>query len=97
VRARLVAKAEDWAWSSTRALIAGADDHVVKVAPALARVGDFAAFLGADFDEALSYAALRKAESVGRPVGSAQWLEDMEALSGLKLAPQKRGPKPRVD
>jgi putative transposase len=95
VRARLVARAEDWAWSSTRALIAGADDHVVKVAPALARVGDFAVFLGEAFDEALSYAALRKAESVGRPVGSAEWLEDMEVLSGLKLVPQKRGPKPK--
>jgi hypothetical protein len=40
------------------------------VGPALERVGDFAAFLGEPFDEAMSYAALRKAESVGRPVGS---------------------------
>lgn len=46
VRARLVTRAEDWLWSSTRALIAGADDHVVSVAPALERVGDFSAFLG---------------------------------------------------
>jgi putative transposase len=97
VRARLVAKPEDWAWSSTRALLAGADNHVVTVAPALERVGDFAAFLGEEFDEALSYAALRKAESVGRPVGSAQWLAEMEKRSGLALAPQKRGPKPRVE
>jgi putative transposase len=95
VRARLVKRPEDWAWSSTRALIAGTDDHVVKVAPALARVGDFAAFLGEDFDEALSYAALRKAESVGRPVGSAEWLAEMEERSGLALAPRKRGPKRR--
>lgn len=93
VRARLVARAEDWAWSSTRALLAGEDDHVVKVAPALERVGNFAAFLGEEFDEALSYAALRKAESVGRPVGSKEWLADMEARTGLKLAPGKRGPK----
>ena len=93
VRARLVARAEDWAWSSTRALIAGADDHVVSVAPALERVGDFAAFLGEEFDEALSYAALRKAESVGRPVGSAAWLADMEARTGKVLVAGKRGPK----
>ena len=93
VRARLVARAEDWVWSSTRALIAGADDHVVSVAPALERVGDFAAFLGQGFDEALAYAALRKAESVGRPVGSAAWLAEMEARTGKVLAPQKRGPK----
>jgi putative transposase len=93
VRARLVKQAEDWRWSSTRALIRGEDDHVVKIAPALERVGDFAAFLGEEFDEELSYAALRRAESVGRPIGSAEWLEDMEERTGRKLAPQKRGPK----
>ena len=96
VRARLVARAEDWAWSSTRALLAGDDDHVVQVAPALERVGDFAAFLGEAFDEALNYAGLRKAESVGRPVGSKAWLAEMEARTGLVLAPQKRGPKSRA-
>jgi putative transposase len=96
VRARLVVRAEDWPWSSTRALMAGEDDHVVKVGPALERVGDFAAFLGEPFNEALSYAALRKAESVGRPIGSPEWLADMEAKTGLTLAPQRRGPKPRV-
>lgn len=96
VRARLVDRAQDWEWSSTRALISGKDDHVVKVAPALERVGNFAAFLGQPFDETLSYAALRKAESVGRPVGSPEWLADMEARTGLTLAPQKRGPKPKA-
>ena len=93
VRARLTARAENWQWSSTRALIAGEDDHVVRVAPALERVGDFAAFMGEEFDEALGYAALRKAESVGRPVGSKEWLADMEARTGKALAPQKRGPR----
>jgi putative transposase len=96
VRARLVARAEDWPWSSTRALIAGKSDSYVTVEPALERVGHFAAFLGERFDEALSYAALRKAESVGRPVGSAEWLADMEARTGKVLRPQKRGPVPRV-
>jgi len=91
VRARLVGKPEEWQWSSTRALLAGVDDHVVTVAPALERVDDFAAFLGEEFDDALAYAALRKAESVGRPVGSGAWLADMEARTGVKLAPGKRG------
>jgi putative transposase len=91
VRARLVARAEDWAWSSTRALIAGKDDHVVAVAPVLERVGEFAAFLGQEFDEDVGYAALRRAETIGRPVGSAAWLAAMEARSGRVLAPGKRG------
>lgn len=93
VRARLVARAEDWSWSSARAHIAGEDDCVVKVAPALERVGDFRAFLREDFDEAFTYAALRHAETIGRPVGSREWLEDMESRTGLALLPGKRGPK----
>lgn len=95
VRARLVSRADDWRWSSVRAHFAGADNHVVKVAPALERVGDFRTFLGEDFDEAFTYAALRKAETIGRPVGSAAWLEDMAEKTGRQLLPAKRGPKPK--
>ena len=97
VRARRVARAGDWRWSSTGALLAGQDDTVVRVAPALSRVGDFAAFLDEDFDEAATYGPLRKAELVGRPVGTSAWLTAMEARTGLTLAPGKRGPKPRAE
>ena len=96
VRARLVERADEWCWSSVRAHLAGEDDDVVRVAPALERVGDFATFLGEEFDEALSYAALRQAESVGRPIGSREWLAEMEERTGRALAPGKRGPKPRT-
>lgn len=70
VQARLVPRAEDWRGASTRRLLSGQDDDVVTVAPALERVGDFAAFLGKAFDEELTYADLRKAESVGRSIGA---------------------------
>ena len=95
VRARLAARPEDWAWSSVYAHFAGQDDQVVKVAPALERIGDFRAFPGEPFDEAFTYAALRHAETIGRPVGSPEWLEDMEQQSGLALLPRKHGPKPK--
>ena len=95
VRASLVDRAADWRWSSVRAHVAGEDDRVVKVAPLLERVGDFAAFLDESFDEASTYAALRKAESVGRPVGSKDRLAEMEAKTGRKLAAGPRGPKPK--
>ena len=62
----------------------------------MGRFGDFAAFLGEDFDEAFTYAALRKVESIGRPVGAVQWLEDMARKTRQQLLPAKRGPKPRV-
>ena len=96
VRARLVTRAQDWPWSSVRAHFAEVDDHVVRVAPALDRIGDFCRFLSEDFDEAFTYAALRRAETIGRPVGSAQWLEDMATRLGKPLLPGKRGPKPRA-
>jgi putative transposase len=96
VRARLVGRAEDWQWSSVRAHFGGEDDDVVRVAPALERVGDFKAFLGEAFDEAFTYAALRKAETLGRPIGSREWLEDMATRTGLPLLPRKRGPKPKA-
>jgi putative transposase len=51
--------------------------------------------LGETFDEALTYSQLRKAEGLGRPIGSPEWLEEMEARSGKVLRPQKRGPKPQ--
>ena len=64
---------------------------------AMERAGNFAAFLGRDFDEALTYAALRKAESLGLPVGSSEWLEDMARQTGQKLLPAKRGPKAKAN
>jgi putative transposase len=59
------------------------------------RVGDLAAFLSEDFDEALTFSALRKAESISRPVGSPEWLAGMETRTGRTLAAGKRGPNPR--
>ena len=42
-----------------------------------------------------TYAALRHAGTIGRPVGSPEWLEGMESRTGPALLPGKRGPKPR--
>ena len=82
VRARLVKRAADWRWSSVRAHFAGADDHVVRVAPVLERVGDFAAFLAEEVDEAAAFAPLRQAESIGRPIGNPEWIEALERRTG---------------
>src|SRR3984885_11791432 len=67
VRARLVAHAEDWRWSSVRAHLAGNDDGLVSVGPVLERVKDFAALIADPSDEA-GFAALRRAEHTGRPL-----------------------------
>jgi len=96
VRARLVERAEDWAWSSVRAHLAGEDDTLVAVHPALERYGDFAAFLGSPADYTESWQMLRRAETTGRPIGAREWIEEIEKRTGRVLAPQKRGPKARV-
>jgi putative transposase len=97
VRARLTARAEDWPWSSARAHLAGHDDGVVKVAPLLDRIGDFAAFLDQPFDENTEYAALRRSETIGRPLGDKDWIGRLEREHARNLAPRKRGRKPRQD
>ena len=95
VRARLVARAADWPWSSARAHLAGRDDKVVTVAPVLERVGDFARFLADSLDEDAAYAALRRAETIGRPIGDPDWIDALETRTGRSLKPGKRGRKPQ--
>jgi len=45
VRARLIARTEDWPWSSVRAHINGVDDGLVTVRPVLDRIPHFAELL----------------------------------------------------
>jgi putative transposase len=92
VRARLVKRTADWRWSSVKAHLAGADDRVVRVAPVIERFGDFAAFLAEEVDEAAAFAPLRRAESIGRPIGSPDWIAALERRTGRSLAPGKPGP-----
>jgi putative transposase len=96
VRARLVERAQDWRWSSVAAHLAEKDDALVRVAPLLDRYGGFSDFLGDPADDADNWRALRQAETSGRPIGNAEWIAMIEARTGRTLAPQKRGPKPKI-
>ena len=96
VRARLVAHAEDWRWSSVAAHLAGQDGALVTVAPVLERYGNFADFLGDPVADEAEWRALRMSETSGRPIGSSDWLDALEASTGRTLHPRKRGPKPKT-
>ena len=93
VRARLVRRAQDWRWSSVRAHLSGRDDGLAIVAPLLGRcAGRFADLLETEPPvEALS--ALRGAETIGRPIGSATFLNGLVDKLGRDPRAKKRGPK----
>ena len=96
VRAKLVQRARDWRWSSARAHLADRDDGLVKVAPLLRRVTDWAAFLGEGLDDD-ALAAIRAGERTGRPLGAARFVKRLERRLGRTLARRKPGPKPQDD
>ncbi|MGH6889820.1 MAG: transposase [Rhizomicrobium sp.] len=94
VRARLAARAEDWAWSSVRAHLDGKDDGLVKVGPVLDRVHDFAALIAKPADDS-AFAALRAAEQTGRPLGTADFIHGLERILGRPIARGAPGRKPQ--
>ena len=96
VRARLVARAADWRWSSARVLLGRVeDDGLTTPGPVAARYPDFARMLEAAEDEAL-VKSLRRAESVGRPVGAQDFIRRLEIESGRVLRPARRGRPPKA-
>ncbi|MGJ5221407.1 transposase, partial [Bradyrhizobium oligotrophicum] len=95
VRARLVTRTQNWAWSSMRAHLRGRDDGVTAREPVKAMVPDIAGLLGGGLDdEEALLARLRAAESIGRPIGSDRFLSRIEKMTGRVLKPGKRGPEP---
>jgi putative transposase len=95
VRARLVARPQDWPWSSARAHLAGVDDELATVGPLLSRIGDFARFLAVDGDPAQAD-ALRAAETTGRPLGNEAFIGGLERILGRRLAKGRPGPRPKL-
>jgi len=96
VRARLVTRAEDWPWSSVRAHRARCDDNLVRAQPVLERVHDFAALLPCGEHDEEAFAAIRKAEGSGRPLGTADFVADLERRLGRRIARRAPGRKPSV-
>ena len=96
VRARLVARAQDWRWSSTRAHLTGKDDGITGRAPIRERFPGFVQLL-AEEPDADAFARLRAAESIGRPLGDDRFLARIERATMRRLTPRKRGPKPRTE
>jgi putative transposase len=84
VRARLVQRPQDWAWSSLRAHLTGRDDGLVAVAPLLDRLGSITALVDAEPEE-IALSRLRAAEATGRPLGSDDFVTQLEGLMRRRL------------
>jgi putative transposase len=94
VRAGLAANARAWRWSSARAHLSGADDDVVSVGRVLKAVPDWRAFL-AEGTPLKDRQTIDSRIRTGRPMGSAQFVAELEQKLGRVLAKQKPGPKPK--
>jgi putative transposase len=92
VRARLVTKPEDWAWSSARTLLKGRADGLTDVAAVKAQFGNIREVLGNTPEQEMMELAIRRAETIGRPLGTEIFLDKLERKLDRKLKPQKRGP-----
>ena len=95
VRARLVARPEEWKWSSVRAHLSGADDGLVKVRPVLDRIPHLKELLKVETEDDIT--ELRRAEATGRPLGAPEFLSGLESLLGRKIARRAPGRKPATE
>jgi putative transposase len=93
VRAGLVKRAQDWRWSSVQAQLGIGEDGLTGVAAVRELAPDFAALL-ASAEDAEASMRLRRAETIGRPVGSAEFLARLERANGRVFQPGRRG-RPR--
>jgi putative transposase len=96
VRARLVPRPQDWRWSSATALLRGRGDGITDVA-AVRRVFPRLRELLARDPPPEIQTRLRRAETIGRPIGSETFLSDLESRLARNLRPAKPGPKPAPD
>lgn len=105
VAADLVARTEDWRWSSARSHVAGrrvADDPLTDVAAlgrhvpnwrAMLRHGLEAGDVGAEGEAVADMIEARL--RTGRPLAADKWVETQEKATGRSLRPGKPGPKPK--
>jgi putative transposase len=96
VRARLAPSPEAWPWSSVRAHLAGRDDALVEVGPALERAPRFADLLELSLDEQAALDGFETLSRNGRPLGAEDFLAMVERKLGHTVRPGKRGRKPHA-
>ena len=93
VRAKLCAKPLLWPWSSAKAYLKGRDDGLTDTASMLDLCPDMKSLLAENPEQQMVEMLLRRAETIGRPLGGAAFLDKLERKLDRQLKPAKRGPK----
>ncbi len=93
VAAGLVARAEDYPWSSARAHVTGAIEPVLTSHFLKERITDWAEFLRDASDDETGD-VLARSSSIGRPLGSRAFLEQLEQRTGRRLRRGRPGRSP---
>lgn len=93
VRVGLVERPWQYPWSSAAAHVRNRDDILVRVKPMRDRVADWREYLRIEPDST-DLEVLRRHIRTGRPLGSPEFVETLEAKLARSLIPHKRGPKP---
>jgi putative transposase len=96
VRARLVQHATDWRWSSVHAHLSGRPDGLTALEPVRDRYPRFSDLIETDPDPR-AFERLRRAETIGRPLGDDAFINALETQTQRPLRPAKRGPKAKAD
>jgi putative transposase len=86
-----VSRAEEWACSSVRAQFACENDSLVFVRPVLDRWPTFRDLLLEDCEE--KFILFREAEGIGRPLGTADFVTELERRLGRPIARRAPGRK----
>lgn len=94
VRAGLAKEATGWAHSSIRAHLTGQGDGLVDPRPLGCLVDDWVSLLEIESPSAL-LEQIRRHQRTGRPAGTTDFVQRLEALVGRPLLPRKPGRKPK--
>lgn len=94
VKAGIVERPEDYLWSSAAFHIQGKQDILVKSLKLPANLGDWSQLLEREADDSQEE-SFRKHEHTGRPLGSEEFLNHLEKVTGRELHKKKPGPKPK--
>ncbi len=93
VKAGLTQACVDWQFSSARCHLSGSSDGLTDVRPLNRLVDDWPAFLATPLDDDVEQ-TLEKHFNTGRPLGSVEFIKELESRTGRALLPKRPGRKP---